>query len=474
MNAVPSALAPYQGAAVVLVSYLATALWMGAAIAALAALVVRFWKPLDAAARYAVWYVALLAVVLGPLATTVALQARHAPPTPQQIAEKLKAARDGTTPVRFAVREQRPAVALPPAVAYGAAAVWLLVVLGGAARFVAGAVGLARLKRDALPLAPERRAALPLWQSHADAAGARRARLCVSDKVEVPVAVGLFDGMVVIPQQVMDAFEPIDVDRFVLHELAHLERRDDWTTVVQRIVQIVMFFNPAVHVIARQLDLEREIACDDRVVAETSDVRSYAVGLTRMAESTAWPHRGIAAPAIFVTRRQLSLRVEQLLTGRRFAARRVAFAPAVAALVASLGVVAIAMPLPPAVGVGRDGAALSGLTRVQVTKLLLTGRNRHTATLKSGEAGVMVFRADSTNFDEITTLKPLDQKEVDAILKRLGDRGLRHSPDVERLLNEALRAHHTAQSEPAPQQPMQQQSARQQPAQQSPSQQTHR
>ncbi|HZW53919.1 MAG TPA: M56 family metallopeptidase, partial [Candidatus Elarobacter sp.] len=272
MNAVPSALVPYQGAAVALVSYLATALWMGAVIAALGALVVRVWKPLDAAARYAVWYVALIAVVLGPLATTVALQRAQASPTPAQIAAKLQAAQDAHTPVHFAVRRPRPAIALPPFVAYGAAAVWLLVVLGGAARFVAGALVLARLKRDALPLAPERRAALPLWRSHAGAAGARHARLCVSDRVEVPVAVGLFDGMVVIPQQVMDEFEPCDVDRFVLHELAHLERRDDWTTVVQRVVQIAMFFNPAVHVIARQLDLEREIACDDRVVAETSDV----------------------------------------------------------------------------------------------------------------------------------------------------------------------------------------------------------
>ncbi|HYW52446.1 MAG TPA: M56 family metallopeptidase, partial [Dongiaceae bacterium] len=346
------------------------------------------------------------------------------------------------TPVHFAVRRPRPAITLPPFVAYGAAAVWLLVVLGGAARFVAGALVLARLKRDALPLAPERRAALPLWRSHAGAAGARHARLCVSDRVEVPVAVGLFDGMVVIPQQVMDEFEPCDVDRFVLHELAHLERRDDWTTVVQRVVQIAMFFNPAVHVIARQLDLEREIACDDRVVAETSDVRSYAVGLTRMAESTAWPHRGIAAPAIFVTRRQLSLRVEQLLTGRRFAARRFAFAPAVVALVASLGVVAVAMPLPPAVGVGRDDTIDPALTRVQVTKLILTDRSGKRTTLHSGQARVMVFRADRSTFDEINTLRPLKPQELEAMLKRLGAHGAAPPHELRRMITETLGTHH--------------------------------
>ena len=70
MNALSHALVPFAGAAQAVATYCVTALWMGAVIAALAALVVRFWKPLDAASRYAVWYVALIAIVLGPLATT--------------------------------------------------------------------------------------------------------------------------------------------------------------------------------------------------------------------------------------------------------------------------------------------------------------------------------------------------------------------------------------------------------------------
>ncbi|MEA2719839.1 MAG: hypothetical protein QOJ39_1703, partial [Candidatus Eremiobacteraeota bacterium] len=332
MNALLHVLAPFQGAAVALLGYLVTAVWMGLAIVALAALLLRLWKPLDAASRYAVWYVALIAVVLGPLVTTFAIahvRVEHVSPaasaTLATAGVAARAAEHAATV--FCPWNSRWQIPISPWIAYGAALVWLIAVLGGAMRFLAGALVLSRLKRDALPLAPERRAALPLWRTHASAAGARHARLCVSDRVEVPAAVGLFDGMVLLPKHVVDHFEPSDVDRFVLHELAHLERRDDWTAVVQRLIQIVMFFNPAVHVIARRLDLEREIACDDRVVTATSDVRSYAVGLTRMAESTAWPHRGIAAPAIFVTRRQLSVRVEELLTHRRTAARRIAIAP---------------------------------------------------------------------------------------------------------------------------------------------------
>src|SRR6202163_2076044 len=362
MNAVLHALA----------TYCVTALWMGAAIAALTALVVRFWRPLDAATRYAVWYVALVAVVLGPLATTVAMEYTRPAARAADLDLAFRNAPGIRTQVNVALPRTRLQIAIPPYAAFGAAVLWLLVVLGGAARFGAGAVVLARLKRDALPLAPERRSALLLWNAHAAAPGARRARLCVSDRVEVPVAVGLFDGMVVLPQHILDAFEPGDVDRFVLHELAHLERRDDWTAVFERLAQIVLFFNPAVHVIARRLDLEREIACDDRVVAATSDVRSYAVGLTRMAAATSWPHRGIAAPAIFVTRRQLSLRVEELLSEHRFTARRIAIAPAAFALIASLGIAAAAAPLAPVIGMGTgSGGPAAELTKITETRVVL-------------------------------------------------------------------------------------------------------
>jgi beta-lactamase regulating signal transducer with metallopeptidase domain len=379
MNALLHVLAPYHGVAAFLVGYFIDSLWMGIAGVVLTAIVLHLWKPLDAAARYAVWYVALIVIAVGPLATIVA-QRWHDPLLVTISVEQPH------VPARYDVLFTGPApwahapmgLALPEAVGFAVIAVWLVVGAIGVVRILAGAVVLARLKRDALPLAPERRAGFPLWRARAEAAGTVRSRLCVSDRVDVPLAVGLFDGMVVVPQHVLDAFEPGDIDRFVLHELAHLDRRDDWTALVQRLVQTVQFFNPAVHFIARRLDLEREIACDDRVVAATQDVRSYAVGLTRMAESTAWPHRGLATPAIFVTRKQLSLRVEQLLASRRLAAPRIVLAPAVVALVASACVVAAASPFSPSFAL--VGTQTPAAPPADQPKILVVEQERSTLT----------------------------------------------------------------------------------------------
>jgi uncharacterized protein YjbI with pentapeptide repeats len=128
--------------------------------------------------------------------------------------------------------------------------------------------------------------------------------------------VGLFDAMILLPAHLLESFSPREIDQIALHELAHLQRADDWSNGLQRLAVALLFFNPAVRWIAQRLDLERELACDDRVVALTRDVRPYAKCLAKMAEVTAWPHHALAAPGVFVTRKSISVRIEQLLRRR--------------------------------------------------------------------------------------------------------------------------------------------------------------
>jgi beta-lactamase regulating signal transducer with metallopeptidase domain len=72
-----------------------------------------------------------------------------------------------------------------------------------------------------------------------------------------------------------------------LHELAHLRRYDDWTNLAQKLVKALFFFHPAVWWIEKQVSLEREMACDDAVLAETASPRAYAECLAHLAEKTA-------------------------------------------------------------------------------------------------------------------------------------------------------------------------------------------
>jgi len=155
----------------------------------------------------------------------------------------------------------------------------------------------------------------------------RRVDLCTSDRVQVPTAIGLVKPAVIIPSWVIEELSPEELNQILLHELAHLRRWDDWTNLAQKLVKALLFFHPAVWWIERQVSLEREMACDDAVVAVTASPRAYAECLARLAEKTLLQrnrvHRNLAERSVALAQaalgriRHTSLRVAQILNGHR-------------------------------------------------------------------------------------------------------------------------------------------------------------
>ena len=166
--------------------------------------------------------------------------------------------------------------------------------------------------------------------------GNRKFVLCTSDQVSVPTALGLFKPAIVIPHWVMHELSPAELNQIVLHELAHLRRWDDWTNLAQQFVRALFFFHPAVWWIEKRVALEREMACDDAVLTETSP-RAYAECLARLAEKT-FVRRSVAlAQAALGRIHQTSARIAQILNVDRPTAHSRSWKPAVA-LVAGFAV----------------------------------------------------------------------------------------------------------------------------------------
>ena len=169
-----------------------------------------------------------------------------------------------------------------------------------------------------------------LRETLARAEPARRVALCTSDRVQVPTAIGLVKPAVSHPSWVMQELSPEELNQILLHELAHLRRWDDWTNLAQKLVKALFFFHPAVWWIERQVSLEREMACDDAVVAETASPRAYAECLAHLAEKTLIRRSVALAQAAVGRIRQTSLRVAQILDVNRRTATDRAWKPAVA------------------------------------------------------------------------------------------------------------------------------------------------
>jgi len=145
----------------------------------------------------------------------------------------------------------------------------------------------------------------------------RRVKLCVSSDAAVPAAIGFFRPAIVFPEWLVPQLSSAEIKTILLHELAHLRRGDDWTNLAQKIFKALFFFHPAVWWIEDRLTLEREMACDEIVLAQTASPKAYASSLISFAERMQ-SARGLALAQALVSRmHQMSLRVAQILDAKR-------------------------------------------------------------------------------------------------------------------------------------------------------------
>ena len=126
------------------------------------------------------------------------------------------------------------------------------------------------------------------------------------------------------------------LDQIVLHEQAHLTRFDDWTRLAQAGITALLGLHPAIRFIDTQIDLEREAACDDIVVARTGGAARYASCLAQAADAVGFGPRqrpGALTPNV-TGHGNLFVRVQRLLDPRMPRHARLQFASAATGLVA--------------------------------------------------------------------------------------------------------------------------------------------
>jgi beta-lactamase regulating signal transducer with metallopeptidase domain/HEAT repeat protein len=121
-------------------------------------------------------------------------------------------------------------------------------------------------------------------------------RLVVSDAVRVPFACGFRHPTIVLPTEAMSWTD--ERRRVVLlHELAHIQRRDMFGHLLSRLACVMYWFHPLVWMAARHLRAESERACDDLAIRSGARASDYAQHLLDIVTSI----RGPVAPAVACT-----------------------------------------------------------------------------------------------------------------------------------------------------------------------------
>ena len=277
----------------------------GVLVCLLAAIFLRFSPRQHAATRFAVWFSALVGIAALPWI-------EGALPHPGL----------ATTAVRHS------AIVVPSSWALYFLALWGVIALWFVIGVIRALWHLNVLRRNCIPLDVATLDPI-LRQTLERPSARRRAVLCISEQVRVPTAIGLFKPVILIPVWVLRELSPAELNQILLHELAHFRRWDDWTNLAQQILKATLFFHPAVWWIDTKIATEREIACDDAVVAETRRPRAYAECLAHLAEKT-FVRRSIGlAQAALGHMRQTSARIAQILDANRTAFTSISWGAAV-------------------------------------------------------------------------------------------------------------------------------------------------
>ncbi|QLC21112.1 hypothetical protein HFP51_02260 [Parasphingopyxis sp. CP4] len=124
-----------------------------------------------------------------------------------------------------------------------------------------------------------------------------RAIILQSSRITTPLTIGALKPIVLVPTGFFLRL-PIDqAEAILVHEIAHICRQDYLLGLVQAMICNIFFFHPAIAFLSRQIDIEREYACDARVVAETGNSTALAQGLGKVALESADMLPGFAMAA---------------------------------------------------------------------------------------------------------------------------------------------------------------------------------
>ena len=105
----------------------------------------------------------------------------------------------------------------------------------------------------------------------------------LSSLVNVPVTLGFLKPVILLPLAMITHLTPQQVEAVLVHELAHIRRRDYLINLGITAMELLFFFNPFARMLIDQVKKEREHCCDDLVLQFRYDPHAYVSALLSLA-----------------------------------------------------------------------------------------------------------------------------------------------------------------------------------------------
>jgi beta-lactamase regulating signal transducer with metallopeptidase domain len=166
-------------------------------------------------------------------------------------------------------------------IGYDVVALWI------AARLFIGRRRFARTLTNASPASEREVTSLAKALDAVGLGGPLSGVLLVRADVDSPALAGAFRHTIVLPRFV-DDLDDDELHALLLHECAHLARRDNLAAVFEEVAATLLWFHPLVWLARRELHIAREEACDEMVVGAADDA-PYLSALAKVCRAAIAP-----------------------------------------------------------------------------------------------------------------------------------------------------------------------------------------
>lgn len=189
--------------------------------------------------------------------------------------------------------------------------IWFLVICARSVQLFAGLYSIKRIRNTQVSPAGI------YWENKVKALAlqfgiTQVVQIVQSGIVKVPMVVGHLKPLILVPIGLINGLSEKEVEAIICHELAHIKRRDYLVNILQSLMEIVFFFNPAVLWVSKLIREERESCCDDMTISSTHDKVNYISALISCQEFQ--PGNPEYAMAISGKNDQLVQRVKRMVS----------------------------------------------------------------------------------------------------------------------------------------------------------------
>ena len=121
------------------------------------------------------------------------------------------------------------------------------------------------------------------WNNLLQKNGLQNYQIGVSKELKAPITFGWMEAVILLPISVLNQLSVEEVKYIIFHEIAHINRNDFIVQLIIKFAHSILLFNPFSYFFSKEINIQRELACDAWVLERVNNPLAYSKSLYQLA-----------------------------------------------------------------------------------------------------------------------------------------------------------------------------------------------